>query len=101
MRRLNFHKSFHQVSSDKLQMPVYVKSAVEAATGGVLWEKLLQPANLLKKENLAHVFSYEFCEIFYIFFIEHLRATVSESRCKAVRMSTNTKITLCDYISTK
>ena len=97
MRRLNFHKSFHQVSSDKLQMPVYLKSAFEVATGGVLWEKLLQPANLLKKENLAHVFSYNFCKILNkIFFIEHLRATVSESRCKAVRMSTNIKITLCD-----
>ena len=97
MRRLNFHKSFHQVSRDELQMPVYVKSEVEVATEGVLWEKLLQPANLLKKENLAHVFSYEFCEIFNkIFFIEQLRATVSESKCKAVRMSTNIKITLCD-----
>ena len=34
--------------------------------------------NIIKKDNLAHVFSCEFCEIFKnIFFTEHLRAAVS------------------------
>ena len=38
--------------------------------------KSLFRCNFIKKETLAQVFSYEFCEIFKnIFFTEHLRAT--------------------------
>ena len=46
-----------------------------------LFLKKLQarPATLLKKETLAQVFSYEFCEIFKnTFFTEHLWATASD-----------------------
>ena len=38
-----------------------------------------EACNFIKKEMLAQVFSYEFCEIYKnTFFIEHLRATASE-----------------------
>ena len=41
-------------------------------------KKGLRPATLLKKETLAQVFSYEFCEIFRnTFFTEHLWTTAS------------------------
>ena len=40
----------------------------------------LRPAALLKKKDLAQVFSCEFCEIFNnTFFTEHLRVTASDS----------------------
>ena len=68
--------------------------AVEAATGGVLLEKVLlkisqnsqenacatrpQACNFIKKETLAQVLSCEFCEISKnTFFTEHLWATAS------------------------
>ena len=75
--------------------------ASEAATRGVLLKKLfleisknsqentcarvsflikLQACNFIKKETLAQVFSYEFCEISKnTFFTEHLRTTASNA----------------------
>ena len=63
----------------------------EAATRAVLQERCTwkfrkihrkipvpEACNFIKKETLAEVFSFEFCEIFKnTFFTEHLRATAS------------------------
>ena len=50
----------------------------EAATRGVLWEKVFLEACNLQKETLAQVFSCEFCEISKnTFFTDHLLGTVS------------------------
>ena len=63
-------------------MPDHCLSISEAATGGVLLEKvfleMLQACNFIKEETLAQVFFCEFCEISKnTFFIEHLRVTAS------------------------
>ena len=45
----------------------------------VLKQSLSAACNFIKKETLAQVFSYEFCEISKnTFFTEHLRTTASE-----------------------
>ena len=43
-------------------------------------EMQVKACNFIKKETLAQVFSWEFCEISKnIFFTEHLRTTASEN----------------------
>ena len=50
----------------------------EFYTKGVL-KNFVSACSFIKKETLAQVFSYEFCEIFKnTFFVEHLRATASD-----------------------
>ena len=50
--------------------------------------KLPEFCDFIKKETLAQVFSYEFCEIFKnIFFTEQLRVTASEIRVQVVAIS--------------
>ena len=57
---------------------------LEAATGGVLLKKNVA-CNFIKKEFLAQVFSFEFCEILKnTYFTEHLRKIASEIDMKIV-----------------
>ena len=57
---------------------------LEAATGGVLLKKNVA-CNFIKKEFLAQVFSFEFCEISKnTYFTEHLRKIASEIDMKIV-----------------
>ena len=56
----------------------FILILLEAATRGVLEEKLSQACNFIKKETLTQVFSCEFCKVFKkIIFTEHLWATAS------------------------
>ena len=58
----------------------YVFLSTEAATRSVLWKKVLQACNFIKKDTLGQVFSCEFCEIWKnTFFTEHLWTTASVS----------------------
>ena len=92
--------------STKTSILITMKSATDAATGGVLYRQekmfseILQnsqentyarvsfliklkadPCNFIRKETLAQVFSSEFCEITKnTFFTEHVWATLTNSR---------------------
>ena len=69
-----FESVFKQPQKQPQEVKIHRKTPVQEP----LFKESCRPAscNFLKKETLAHVFSYEFCEISKnTFFTEHLRST--------------------------
>ena len=68
-----------QVSTRQIRPKSYTENYRKIIRQKFLRAVLPEGCNLIKKETLAQVFSYEFCEISKnTFFTEHLWATLSE-----------------------
>ena len=63
------------------KLPLYCNELIPKRENFVFGKTYLEACNFIKKEILAQVFPYEFCEISKnTFFTQHLQTTVSEQK---------------------